>query len=70
MMSYLYIGDMDKYEFWITIAGILAGVFGVTVKLLLKSKCEDVNLCYGMCNVHRNVNVEEELELQLPQSPR
>ena len=54
---------MDSFEFWITISGIISGFVGLTVKMCLRSKCEDVNLCYGMFAIHRNVEVEEDIEM-------
>ncbi len=59
---------MDQFEFWITIAGIFSGLLGLTLKMCLKSKCEDVNCCYGLFNVHRNIKAEEDIELQRPKS--
>ncbi len=59
---------MDNYEFWITLAGIISGVFGLSLKMCLKSKCEDVNCLFGLFKIHRNVEVEEDIELQRPQS--
>ena len=40
------------------------GCIGLSIKYLLKSKCDNVNLCYGLIKVHRNVKVEEELEMK------
>ena len=50
--------------FFITISTLLFGCIGLSIKYLLKSKCDNVNLCYGLIKVHRNVKVEEELELK------
>jgi len=54
---------MNEFEFYITIAGIISGFLGITLKLCLKSKCEDVNVCWGLFNIHRNVQIEEDLEI-------
>ena len=59
---------MDQFEFWITISGIISGLLGLTLKMCLKSKCEDVNCCFGFFNVHRNIEAEEDIELQRPKS--
>jgi hypothetical protein len=50
--------------FFITISTLLFGCIGLSIKYLLKSKCDNVNLCYGLIKVHRNVKVEEELEIK------
>ena len=50
--------------FFITISTLLFGCIGLSIKYLLKSKCDNVNLCYGLIKVHRNVKVEEELEMK------
>lgn len=50
--------------FFITIGSLLFGCIGLSIKYLLKSKCDNVNLCYGLIKVHRNVKVEEELEMK------
>ena len=54
---------MNEYEFWITITGVISGFLGLTLKMCLKSRCEDVNLC-GLLNIHRNVEVEQDIEAQ------
>ncbi len=54
---------MDSFEFWITIAGIVSGFLGLTLKMCLKSRCEDISICYGLFNIHRNVEVEEHIEM-------
>ena len=50
--------------FFITISTLLFGCIGLSIKYLLKSKCDNVNLCFGLIKVHRNVKVEEELEMK------
>jgi hypothetical protein len=63
---------IDTFDgiFWITISTLICGSFGLVVRYCLKSKCEDVNLCYGLIHVKRDIKseVEEELkELELGQ---
>jgi hypothetical protein len=50
--------------FFITISTLLFGCFGVVIKYCLKSRCDTINLCYGMINIHRDVKIEEELEMR------
>lgn len=45
--------------FFITITTIITGFLGLTIRYCLKSKCEDVSLCWGGFTIHRNVAVEE-----------
>ena len=33
--------------FWITLATLLTGSIGLSVKYCLKSKCENVSVCWG-----------------------
>ena len=62
-MSEEWINTYDGV-FFITISTLLFGCIGLSIKYLLKSKCDNVNLCYGLIKVHRNVKVEEELEMK------
>lgn len=51
---------IDTYDavFFISLATILVGAFGVSVKYCLKSKCEHFSLCYGLIKVDRRVDLE------------
>lgn len=60
--------------FWISIATILIGFFGLAIRHCLKSKCENFSLCCGMVSIQRRVDleVEEELaqmEMGIPSTP-
>ncbi len=55
--------------FWITIATIFTGSLALTVKYCLKSKCTQVNLCCGLINIHRDVELETDIEVGDIQSP-
>ena len=48
--------------FFITIATLICGSFGLVVRYCLKSKCDEVNLCFGLVKVHRDIKAEIELE--------
>jgi hypothetical protein len=50
--------------FFITIATLSCGFFGLVVRYCLKSKCEDISLCYGFISVKRNVELEVEEEMR------
>ena len=54
--------------FFISLATILAGAFGVSIRYCLKSKCEHFSICFGLLTVDRRVDLEvqehiRELEL-------
>ena len=54
--------------FWISLTTLLIGAFGLSVKHCLKSKCDQINLCCGLLNIHRRVDLEaaiEEKEIEL-----
>jgi hypothetical protein len=46
--------------FFITGLTIITGSIGLCLKFCLKSKCDNVNLCYGLIKIHRNVELEME----------
>ena len=57
---------IDTYDgvFFITISTLLFTCFGLVIKYCLKSRCDTINLCYGLISVHRDVKIEEELEMR------
>ena len=60
----------DEFDsiFFITVLTLTFGSIAMCVQYSLKSKCENVNCkCLGMnLFIHRNVQVEEDIELRLP----
>ena len=48
--------------FFVTISTLVCGSFGLVVRYCLKSKCDDVNLFYGLIRIHRDIKAEIELE--------
>ena len=50
--------------FFLTIGSLVCGGFALVIKHCLKSKCDNVNLCFGMITVHRNVDLETEEEMK------
>ena len=50
--------------FFISLATILVGAFGVSVKYCLKSKCEHFTLCFGLIKVDRRVDLEVQEEIR------
>lgn len=45
--------------FWTGIATMSFAFFGVVIKAMLSSKCDNVNLCCGMIQIHRAVELEQ-----------
>ena len=50
--------------FWITISSLICGSFGLVVRYCLKSKCDNIDICCGLINVHRDVKLEVEQEIK------
>ena len=50
----------------ITIVSIVLGCFVMSLKILFKSKCSSVSLCYGLFNIKRNVEIETEIVDAIP----
>jgi hypothetical protein len=51
--------------FFISIATILAGSFGLSVRYCLKSKCEKFSICCGLLEINRRVDSEVQEELAM-----
>ena len=50
----------------ITLSTIILGCLGMTLKLIFKSKCTSVNMCFGLCAINRAVEYETELNDIIP----
>jgi hypothetical protein len=50
--------------FWTGIATMTFAFLGLIIKSCLTSKCDKVNLCCGLINIHRAVEMEKEVELE------
>jgi hypothetical protein len=62
-MSEEWVNTYDAV-FFLTISTLLFGCFGVLIKYCLKSRCDNVNLCFGCVNIHRDVETEGEIEIK------
>ena len=38
----------------------------MSLKILFKSKCKTVNICYGLLNINRSVEIETEIIDNIP----
>jgi hypothetical protein len=50
--------------FFITIGTLTFSFLGVVIKSMLASKCDRVNLCWGLINIHREVALEIQTQQQ------
>lgn len=51
--------------FFITVITIISGSFALILKYCLKSKCDSVKCCYGLLEIHRNVEIETDEEIKM-----
>jgi len=58
----VWYGTFDAV-FFITIATLLTGTFGLLIKYCLKSKCENIDFCFGLIRVKRRVDLEIKEEM-------
>ena len=45
----------------ITLSSVILACLGMTIKVLFKSKCSQVSVCWGFCNIQRQVQLETEI---------
>lgn len=57
---------IDTYDsgFFITLATLFVGFLGLCTKYCLRSRCENISICYGLMTVHRNVELESREEMK------
>ena len=57
---------MNTYDgiFFITVLTILTGFCGLAIKHCLRSKCENLNICFGLVQIERRVDLEVEEEMK------
>lgn len=65
----------DWYEtfndiFWISISATVFGFLGITVKNIMKSKCDQTSLCWGLISIHRRVELEVDDSNSIPANSR
>ena len=49
----------------IAIITLFIGAFSMVTRLCYKSKCTDINFCYGLLNIKRNVVIESDIETDI-----
>jgi hypothetical protein len=50
--------------FFLSLATIIAGSFGLSVRYCLRSKCEHFKLCWGIVDIDRRVDLETTIDLK------
>jgi hypothetical protein len=49
--------------FFVSIATIGAGLLKFIISYMLKSKCSDFNMCWGMIKIKRDISIERDIEI-------
>ena len=52
----------------LAIITILIAAFSMVTKLCYKSKCSDITCCCGLLNIKRNVEIENDTEIDIIQN--
>ena len=45
----------------ITLSSVILTCIAMSLKILFKSKCSQVSVCWGFCNIQRQVQLETEI---------
>ena len=61
--------DIFNSVFWLSISTMILTSFSVLLKYCLKSKCDKIDLCCGLIKVHRNVQIENDIDSRQPSTP-
>lgn len=49
--------------FFVSIATIGAGLLKFIISYILKSKCSDFNMCWGLIKIKRDIAIERDIEI-------
>ena len=55
----------DDSVTFIAIITLCIGAFGMIAKLCYKSKCSNISCCFGLINIKRNVEIENDTEMDI-----
>ena len=44
--------------FYLSVATLIVGVCGLSIRYCYRSKCEDMSCCWGLLKIHRNTSQE------------
>jgi hypothetical protein len=54
---------LEDAVFFVSIATIGAGLLKFIISYMLKSKCSDFNMCWGMIKIKRDIGIERDIEI-------
>ena len=56
--------DTNQFNagFWISFVGLILSFAGILLIYCLKSKCKKCSICFGLIQIERDVNAENEEE--------
>ena len=58
--------EQKFYNYGVTIISITTIILGclvMSLKILFKSKCKDINICHGLLKIKRTVELENGIEI-------
>ena len=55
---------INESTFWLSMTTLFIGFGAVIIRSLYRSKCENFNCCYGMIEIVRNVDLEQQIDLR------
>ena len=58
--------EQKFYNYGVTIISITTIILGclvMSLKILFKSKCKDINICYDLLKIKRTVELENDIEI-------
>ena len=59
IVIHIMIWEIFNDIFFISLATLTFAFLGTVLKACLKSKCSDTNICFGLINIHRKVELED-----------
>jgi len=48
--------------FWVSIATLVIGAYRYSLSQAYKSKCSQIKMCFGLLDIQRNVNIEQQID--------
>lgn len=56
--------DEFNATFWLSLGTMVLGSLAICLRYAYQSKCENINICFGLLNIHRNIEAEVEIDEQ------
>lgn len=48
--------------FWVSIGTLVIGAYRFTLSQAYKSKCSQIKMCFGLLDIQRNVEIENQID--------